>query len=411
MALAGCERRNGQTLMDQSILALNAGSSSIKFALYDLAASGDLQLAFRGKLDLSDTPKLIAKAADGALRCDRQLGSTGSRDDALDQMLDWLEGELGSSKLICAGHRIVHGGSEFSDPVRLTPEIVDALTKLTALAPLHQPGSLAPVRAIAKSRPDLAQVGCFDTAFHRTIDPLVRRFGLPRRYEEEGVRRFGFHGLSYEYIAGRLSEISPSLASKRTIVAHLGNGASLCALREGESADTTMGFSVLDGLVMGTRCGAIDPGVLLYLLLEKGVAPDRLQTMLYEQSGLLGVSGISGDMRTLTASRDPRAAEAVELFASRAARETAALANTIGGLECLVFTAGIGESSSLVRKLICERLTWLGVALGEPANAAHAAIISSHGSKVEVRVIATDEERVIARHSLSVMHGGEPDLD
>ncbi|TIM21510.1 MAG: acetate/propionate family kinase [Mesorhizobium sp.] len=387
----------------RSILALNAGSSSIKFALYDLASSQDLQLVSRGTLDLSDTPTLRAKAADGTVQCDRQLAIDKPRDAAIGEMLNWVQGEIGERNLLCAGHRIVHGGSEFIEPVRLTPDIIDAIDRLTPLAPLHQPRSLAPVRAIAALQPDLPQVGCFDTAFHQTIDPLVRRFALPRQYEGQGLRRYGFHGLSYEYIAGRLCGISPTLAAKRTIVAHLGNGASLCALQQGKSIDTTMGFSALDGLVMGTRCGAIDPGVLLYFLLERGIAAEELQTMLYEKSGLLGVSGISGDMRTLEASIDPRAQEAVALFAFRAAREAVALANTMGGLECLVFTAGIGERSASIRKAICEKLTWLGVVLEEHANDIHAEIISRPESKVEVRVIATDEESVVARHSREVM--------
>lgn len=390
-------------MMHQSILALNAGSSSVKFALYDLGSSDGQELVSRGTLDLGDAPRLTAKAADGTVQCDRQFTADDPHGAGIGEILNLVQGELGGRKLACAGHRIVHGGSEFIEPVRLNPAIIEAMDRLTPLAPLHQPRSLAPVRAIAALQPDLPQVGCFDTAFHRTIDPLVRRFALPQKYEREGLRRYGFHGLSYEYIAGRLSDISLALAAKRTIVAHLGNGASLCALREGKSVDTTMGFSALDGLVMGTRCGAIDPGVLLYFLLERGMAADELQTLLYEKSGLLGVSGISGDMRTLEASSDPRAREAIELFAFRAAREAAALANTMGGLECLVFTAGIGERSSSIREAICEKLTWLGVALDEPANDAHADIISSPDSKVEVRVIATNEESVVARHSRVVM--------
>ncbi|RUW60549.1 acetate/propionate family kinase [Mesorhizobium sp. M7A.F.Ca.US.008.03.1.1] len=387
----------------RSILALNAGSSSIKFALYDIASSQDLQLVSRGTLDLSDTPALRAKAADGTVQCERQLATDKPRDAAIGEMLNWVQGEVGDRNLLCAGHRVVHGGSEFVEPVRLTPDIIDAIDRLTPLAPLHQPRSLAPVRAIAALQPDLPQVGCFDTAFHQTIDPLVRRFALPRQYEGQGLRRYGFHGLSYEYIGGRLSGISPTLAAKRTIVAHLGNGASLCALQQGKSIDTTMGFSALDGLVMGTRCGAIDPGVLLYFLLERGIAAEELQTILYEKSGLLGVSGISGDMRTLEASNDPRAHEAMALFAFRAAREAAALANTMGGLECLVFTAGIGERSASIRKAICEKLTWLGVVIEEHANDNHAEIISRPESKVEVRVIATDEESVVAHHSRKVI--------
>jgi acetate kinase len=266
---------------------------------------------------------------------------------------------------------------------------------------LHQPRSLAPIRALTALRPRLLQVGCFDTAFHQTIARMVARIALPREYEAEGVRRYGFHGLSYEYIARRLREISPRLAAGRTVVAHLGNGASLCAMRDGKSVDTTMGFSALDGLVMGTRCGSIDPGVLLYLLQEKGISPDRLEHLLYEESGLLGVSGISADMRTLAASDDPRAREALELFVFRAARETAALANTLDGLECLVFTAGIGENSAPIRSAICAKLEWLGVRIAAAANEAHAELISAPDSAVTVLVIPTDEELVVARCALA----------
>ncbi|RUV26034.1 MAG: acetate/propionate family kinase [Mesorhizobium sp.] len=385
-------------MMRHAILALNAGSSSIKFGLYDLEPSAELQLVSRGTLDLGNAPRLSVKAADGTVQCDRPLAGD-ARNAGIDALLDWIESELGGRKLVSAGHRIVHGGRDFVEPVRLTPHVIEALDRLTPLAPLHQPRSLAPIRTLAALRPDLPQVGCFDTAFHQTIDPIVSRFALPRRFDEDGIRRYGFHGLSYEYIAGRLKEIAPGLAAKRTIVAHLGNGASLCAMRDGRSVDTTMGFSALDGLVMGTRCGAIDPGVLLYFILERGIAGEALQHMLYEESGLLGISGISGDMRTLQASDDPHAREAVNLFAFRAAREVAALANTLGGLECLVFTAGIGERSAPVRKAICERLHWLGVAIDEPSNGSHAEIISRSDSKVEIRVVATDEERIIARHT------------
>ncbi|MER9593681.1 acetate/propionate family kinase [Mesorhizobium sp. M0244] len=402
MELAARHGNEGWRLM-RSILALNAGSSSIKFGLYDLEASAELDLASRGSLDLGDAPRLTAKAGDGAVQCDRPLAAHSSRDMGIGQMLQWIENELGGRKLIAAGHRIVHGGRDFVEPVRLTSTVIQALDRLTPLAPLHQPRSLAPIRALAALRPDLPQVGCFDTAFHRTIEPMVSRFALPRHYEADGIHRYGFHGLSYEYVADRLKQMSPDLAAKRTIVAHLGKGASLCAMRDGRSVDTTMGISALDGLVMGTRCGAIDPGVLLYLLLEKGVGGDALQHMLYEESGLLGVSGISGDMRTLEASDDRQAREAVELFAFRAAREMAALANTLGGLECLVFTAGIGEHSAPARKAICDRLGWLGVAVDEVANSSHAALISQAGSKVEVRVVATDEEGMIAAHTRKLM--------
>jgi acetate kinase len=278
---------------------------------------------------------------------------------------------------------------------------MSALDKFTPLAPLHQPLSLSPVRALAGLRPDLLQVGCFDAAFHRTIEPLVSRYALPPEYEEKGIRRYGFHGLSYEYVAGRLADEGKK--DKRTIVAHLGNGASLCAIRDGRSADTTMGFSALDGLVMGTRCGSIDPGILLYLLLELHMSAEEVQHLLYEKSGLLGVSGISGDMRDLEASADPRARLAIDMFAFRASREVAALANTLGGLDCLVFTAGIGEHSAAVRGSICRHLGWLGVTIDEVANRAQAGTISASDTQVEVLVIPTDEEVMIAHHTLNLM--------
>lgn len=391
-------------MTQDSILALNSGSSSVKFGLYDIGSSAKLHLVARGTLDVGDAPRLIAKAADGTRLCDRQFSGAAPQ-AGFRELLRCIEEEFGERRLVAAGHRIVHGGRDFADPVRLTASVVEAIEGLTPLAPLHQPGSLAPIRALADMRPDLPQVGCFDTAFHRTIEPLVSRFALPRRYEANGIRRYGFHGLSYEYIARRLSEMG--LAGKRTIVAHLGNGASLCAIRGGKSVDTTMGFSALDGLVMGTRCGAIDPGILLYLLLEDRMPPQELQRVLYEVSGLLGVSGISGDMRTLEASADPHAREAVELFVFRAAREVSALANTMGGLDCLVFTAGIGERSVSIRKAICERLRWLGVAIDEPSNDADAELISRADSSVEIRVVPSDEEIVIAHHTHAILYGDD----
>jgi acetate kinase len=338
---------------------------------------------------------------------DRELSEVGDQEARFGQLLDWIESHLGAERLIAAGHRIVHGGRDFVRPVHLTPDVIEAVEQLTPLAPLHQPRSLVPIRALAALRPQMMQVGCFDTAFHQTLDRTVSRYALPRQYEQEGLRRYGFHGLSYEYIAGRLREISPELAAKRTVVAHLGNGASLCAIRDGKSVDTTMGFSALDGLVMGTRCGAIDPGVLLYLLMEKGISADELQHLLYEQSGLLGVSGISGDMRTLLASEDPHAREAIELFAFRAARETAALANTLGGIDCLVFTGGIGEHSAPVRSAICEKLQWLGLKSDAAANETNAAVVSSPDSAVEVRIVPTDEEIVVVRHVLALKNGAD----
>ena len=386
--------------MPYAILALNAGSSSVKFGLYDVEDAGGLRLVMRGTLDEGDTPRLIAKADDGSTLCDLPLAA-GDPQAAVRELVRWIEEKQYDRELVACGHRIVHGGQDFADPVWLTPSAVEAIDELTPLAPLHQRRSLAPVRALTELRPELPQVGCFDTAFHHTIEPSVSRYALPLEYEARGIRRYGFHGLSYEYVAERLAE--GGKASKRTIVAHLGNGASLCAIKDGRSVDTTMGFSALDGLVMGTRCGAIDPGVLLYLLLEEDMSAKEVQHLLYEKSGLLGISGISGDMRALEGSSDPRARAAIDMFVFRASREVAALVNTLGGLDCLVFTAGIGEHSTTVRAAICERLRWLGVKIDQTANNAHAGTISIQDATVEVRVIPTDEEIMVARHTLNLL--------
>lgn len=279
---------------------------------------------------------------------------------------------------------------------------------MSPLAPLHQPHNLSAVRAIAKLRPSLAQIGCFDTAFHRTVAAVVSRFALPRDLEQAGVQRYGFHGLSYEYIAGRLSDVAPALAGKRVVAAHLGNGASLCALQAGKSVDTTMGFTALDGLPMGTRCGALDPGVLLYLLQERAMDAAGIEDLLYHRSGLLGLSGLSSDMRVLLASADPRAAEAIDVFVFRIARELAALTATLRGLDGIVFTAGIGEHAPEIRRRVCERASWLGVVLDQEANRTNGLLISAPGSRVGVWVIPTNEEAMIARHTLDRIHEKEP---
>lgn len=386
--------------MGDTVLALNAGSSSIKFGVYDIDETGQPVTLARGSLETGKSPRLVAKSADGKPFVDRSVRSEGLH-AGIEALLAWLEQAFRKRRLVACGHRIVHGGMSFSDPVLLTLPVLDALENLTPLAPLHQPRSIAPIRALTALRPQLKQVVCFDTAFHHTIEPPARRFALPRRYEERGIRRFGFHGLSYEYIAARLDQ--QGKGDRHTAVAHLGNGASLCAMQHGRSLDTTMGFSVLDGLVMGTRCGAIDPGVLLYLLQHDGMTPDQLQSLLYRESGLLGVSGLSGDMRDLERSKDSRAREAVELFVFRVAREVAAMANSMAGLDCLVFTAGIGENSAAIRKAICGRLSWLGVSIDDARNLRSDPVVSHPDSAVEIRVMPTDEEVVIARHTLAAM--------
>jgi acetate kinase len=319
----------------------------------------------------------------------------------VETVIAWAESHLDGHRLRAVGHRVVHGGARFGRPERITPEVLAALERLAPLAPLHQPHNLAPIRALAASRPDLPQVACFDTAFHHDMPAAAARFALPREYEDAGIRRYGFHGLSYEYIARELHQVAPMLANRRVIIAHLGNGASLCALRQGRSVDTTMGFTALDGLVMGTRCGNLDPGVILHFEQALGLTSAQVEDILYRRSGLLGVSGgIASDMRTLLASREPRARDAIELFVYRVAREVGALASSLGGLDGMVFTAGIGEHAPPIRTLIGARLDWLGVDLDAAANNAGAAVISTPRSRVEVRVMPTDEEAMIARHTL-----------
>jgi acetate kinase len=393
-------------MMSDAVLVLNSGSSSIKFGLFDISRTGP-DLLCKGQLDEHDAqPRLTVTDASGDKLFEKRRAAADRDGGALlGDILDWIADYLAGGALRAVGHRVVHGGRDFVGPVEITDQTIEALDALTPLAPLHQPRCLSPIRAIKRLRPALTQIACFDTAFHHGLAPVVSRFAIPRRFEEIGIRRYGFHGLSYEFIAGRLAEISPSLAGKRTVVAHLGNGASLCAMRNGKSVDTTMGLTPLDGLMMGTRCGVIDPGVLLYLQQQHGVTVDELQHMLYQESGLLGVSGVSADMRVLLASDDPRASDAIDLFTFRTAREVAAMANTLGGLECLVFTGGIGEHSAQIRRQVCDRLQWLGVRIDPSANDRGHECIGAAGNEVEIRVIATSEETTIARHCLAKLSG------
>ena len=388
--------------MSDAILVLNAGSSSIKVALFDIGSGGEPALLCKGLLDEHGEPRLVIKDGAGTVLFDRHRTSTDGEDGLFSDVLSWVDGYLASDELVAVGHRIVHGGPHFVHPVPLTGEVMDELHALTPLAPLHQERCLAPARAISTLRPELPQIACFDTAFHHDLPRLARHFAIPRRFEAQGIRRYGFHGLSYEFIARSLAQLSPELAGRRTVVAHLGGGASLCAMRDGVSIDTTMGLTPLDGLMMGTRCGAIDPGVLLYLQKE-GMSADEITHLLYEQSGLLGVSGLSSDMRALLASDDPRAAEAVDLFTFSVAREVAAMASSLGGLECLVFTGGIGEHSSEIRQRVCIRLEWLGIGLESAKNKSGSGLISTDVSKIDVRVIPTDEEGMIARHCAQIV--------
>jgi len=389
--------------MSRAVVSLNSGSSSIKFALFALGPDGP-QHAAAGKLEgIGTAPHLVARGDDGAILVDRGWddGAGLTHEALLQDLFAWARDHLGDREIIAVGHRVVHGGTEFFKPVRVDDALLQALNALCPLAPLHQPHNLAAIRAIRTLAPDLPQIACFDTAFHHELPEVATRFGLPRALHDRGIRRYGFHGLSYEYIARALGEADPVLASGRVIAAHLGNGASLCAMRDGRSMDTTMGFTALDGLLMGTRCGAIDPGAVIHLQTQEGMTAPAVEALLYNQSGLLGVSGISSDMRALHNSDDPRAVEAVELFTWRAAREASALLLSLGGLDGLVFTAGIGENDPVIRAAICQRLAWLGIAIDPAANARNAALISTADSLIAVRVIPTDEERMIAIHTLA----------
>lgn len=391
--------------MPGTILCLNAGSSSLKFALFGAGENGEPAPVAQGKIEgIGIEPHLIAKDADGKVVAERRWAGQdqATHETLLGGLLDQIESHVGRD-LVGVGHRVVHGGTEFSVPVRVDAALIDRLDALCPLAPLHQPHNLAAIRAVAAIRPTLPQVACFDTAFHHGQPAIATRFALPRAFADEGVRRYGFHGISYEYIARRLAEIDPPLAAGRVIAAHLGNGASLCAMQAGRSIDTTMGFTALDGLVMGTRCGTIDPGVILYLFQQKGMTAEAVEHLLYDQSGLLGVSGVSSDMRALLESDDRRAEEAIELFVYRIAREVGALAASLGGLDGFVFTAGIGENAPEVRSRVCARLGWLGVQIDEAANRRGDPLISTPASHVAVRVVPTDEERMIALHTAQLL--------
>ncbi len=389
-----------------AVLALNAGSSSLKFALFGGDTVTPLSLLAKGEIEeIGTAPHFTAQDGNGvALDETSWTGAAPAHgSDLLDRMLHWTDGHLGNTKLIAVGHRVVHGGRAFTAPVLVTDAVLTALDALTPLAPLHQPHSLKPIREIRRLRPDLRQVACFDTAFHHTMPAVATRFALPRTYHDDGVRRYGFHGLSYDYIARRLSVVAPELADRRVIAAHLGNGASLCAMKDGSSVETTMGFTALDGLVMGTRCGTLDAGVVLYMVQEKRLSPSDVQHLLYEKSGLLGVSGLSSDMRTLLASQDAKAKEAIELFVYRIVREICALTAALGGLDAIVFTGGIGEHSPEIRASVCRGLRWLGVVLGSPEPMPGSTSISTPESPIAVHVIPTDEELMIAQHTLETL--------
>ena len=385
-----------------SILVVNAGSSSLKFSLFRLDAADALQLAVRGQIDgIGTMPRLKAKDVAGKTLVERDLLLEEAREvkDAIGLAAAWLREQFPGEQLLAVGHRVVHGGADYSQPVRVDEAVFTALEKLTPLAPLHEPHNLAAIRALRETRPELPQIACFDTAFHRTHPQLADLYALPWEFYEAGVRRYGFHGLSYEYIAATLPQAAPEIANGRVIVAHLGSGASLCALRAGQSVDSTMGFSPLDGIPMGTRPGAIDPGVLLYLVGQRGMTPAALEKLLYKESGMLGLSGISNDMRQLLESPEPRARLAVDYFVHYVAKEIGALAAVLGGLDGLVFTAGVGENAPVIRARILQACAWLGVTLDADANQRGDARITAPGSSVSAWVIPTNEELMIARHT------------
>lgn len=381
-----------------AIVVLNAGSSSIKFCTFRIGG-GELRRELRGQVSgLGTAPRLTARGEPGTT-VDRGLGA-GPLDHAaaLGILLDFLRGELRNSTIAGVGHRVVHGGLEFMAPTRVDAEVLERLRRYEPLAPLHQPHNLAAIRLMLERLPGVPEVACFDTAFHRTIPEVAQLFALPPRFAAAGVRRYGFHGLSYEYVASVLPGLDARAAAGRTVVFHLGNGSSMCALAAGRSVATTMGFTAVEGLPMGTRTGAMDPGVLLFMIDELGMSVREVERLLYHESGLLGMSGVSSDMRELLASDAPAARQALDVFVYRARRELGSLVAALGGLDAVVFTAGIGENQPEIRRRICADAAWLGLEFDESANAGHGPRISAPGSRVAAWVVPTDEEAMIARH-------------
>ncbi|TCT18988.1 acetate/propionate family kinase [Thiobaca trueperi] len=403
--------------MSGDLLIVNSGSSSIKFAVFGHAADSEssegmdaLSLRYRGHFSGlgGDRPRLLVRDGMGHDLTDETPASEGvfNHAAALQNLLGWLEGQPGSGQILAIGHRVVHGGRDYRQPVRLDAATLERLDALTPLAPLHQPHSVAPMRLFAALRPELPQVACFDTSFHTSQSWAAQAYALPRRLSEAGFIRYGFHGLSYEYVSRRLAQHLDGAPTGRVVMAHLGNGSSLCATRDGVSVASSMGFTTLDGLPMGTRCGYLDPGVVLHLLQQEGLTPEQVARVLYHESGLLGVSGISADMRVLLDSTESSAREAIELFVHRIVREIGALAAVAGGMDHLVFTAGIGERAAPVREAVSAGCGWLGLELDADANAAHATRISTDDSRVSAWVIPTDEELMIACHTLRLCAGG-----
>ena len=391
--------------MNDYALVLNAGSSSLKFCVFERPVGQGWRLEARGQIEgIGSTPKLSAKGEDGQSLVNEKLPeSVKDVRAALGTLADWLRSNYGGSRVVGVGHRVVHGGSRFSGPTILSPPVLEELRKLVPLAPLHQPYNLAAIEAAAERLPGVPQVACFDTSFHRGHSPVAELIPLPLDLRRAGLQRYGFHGLSYEYIASILPDVAPEIAEGRVIVAHLGSGASLCALKERKSVDSTLGFTALDGLCMGTRPGALDPGVVLHLFQGLNLSVKEVETLLYKKSGLVGISGISNDMRDLLGRNEPEARLAIDYFVYRVAKEIGALTAVLGGLDGLVFTAGIGENSPEIRQRICEASAWLGIELDQAANADSNSTISSSRSKVPVYVIPTNEELMIARHTGSLL--------
>jgi len=388
-----------------TILVVNAGSSSVKFQVFAVSSDADLSCLLRGQVDgIGVRPKLRATGPDGAPLVEQTFPPEQIADvtAGIHAAGAWLRG---ARKLnpIAVGHRVVHGGPKYHQPVQIDDPVLADLERYAPLAPLHQPNNLAAIRAVRASAPDLIQVACFDTAFHRTHDALADHYAIPDALYREGVRRYGFHGLSYEYVAARLRQIAPDVAARRVIIAHLGSGASMCALWSGRSVESTMGFTALDGLVMGTRPGQLDPGVVLYLLTEKNMTAAQVESFLYTQCGLKGLSGISNDVRELEASLDPQASFALDFFVYRVALQAGMLAAALGGVDAFVFTAGIGENSPSMRARIAAKLRWLGIEIDPAANTASASLISRPTSRVPLYVVPTNEELMIARHTLSIL--------
>jgi acetate kinase len=389
------------------LLTFNPGSSTIKLGLFVVKQGSPGRLG-TGSIDLRHDP-LSLHIVEGSVTKDIPLKTKVTEDlhEVIDETLGWLRSHFSLSDLGAVGHRVVHGGDRFAGPVLITDEILAAIEALVPLAPMHQPQSVTLIKAVSHLRPGLSQIASFDTAFHRTQTDLVRRFALPRALFDQGIKRYGFHGLSYKFIAGQIGRVAPSIAPGRVVAAHLGSGASLCALEAGVSRDTSMGFSTIDGVPMATRCGALDPGVVIHLVKELNWPIEKVEDVLYHRSGLLGVSGISADTRDLLKSPAPEAREALDLFAFRISREIVALANTLGGLDGIVFTAGIGEHQPEIRAAVCHYLGWLGVTIDDTANSGNALRIDS-GGQVAVLVIATDEEQIIAEEAWSTLNAKAP---